>query len=49
MAKRWSSWCGAAVAAARPGQSCFNHNIGSSCTLARWSVSVVGKHERENI
>jgi hypothetical protein len=32
-----------------PGQYCFNHNIGSSYTLNRWSVSAVGNHEREVI
>jgi hypothetical protein len=32
-----------------PAQYCFNHNIGSSYTLTRWSVTVVGKHERETI
>jgi Berberine and berberine like len=32
-----------------PGQFCFNHNIGSSYTLTRWSVTVVGNHERETI
>jgi hypothetical protein len=30
-------------------QSCFNHNIGSAYTLTRWSVTVVGNHERETI
>jgi hypothetical protein len=32
-----------------PAQSCFNHNIGSAYTLTRWSVTVVGNHERETI
>ena len=32
-----------------PGQFCFNHTIGSSYTLTRWSVTVVGRHERETI
>jgi len=32
-----------------PAQYCFNHNIGSSYTLTRWSVTVSGKHERETI
>ena len=30
-------------------QSCLNHNIGSAYTLTRWSVTVVGNHERETI
>jgi hypothetical protein len=30
-------------------QFCFNHNIGSAYTLTRWSVTVVGDHERETI
>jgi hypothetical protein len=30
-------------------QSCFNHTIGSAYTLTRWSVTVVGNHERETI
>jgi hypothetical protein len=30
-------------------QSCFNRNIGSAYTLTRWSVTVVGNHERETI
>jgi hypothetical protein len=30
-------------------QYCFNHNIGSAYTLTRWSVTVVGNHERETI
>jgi hypothetical protein len=32
-----------------PGQSCFNHTIGSAYTLTRWSVTVAGRHERETI
>jgi hypothetical protein len=32
-----------------PGQYCFNHNIGSSYTLNRWSVITAGNHEREVI
>jgi hypothetical protein len=32
-----------------PGQFCFNHNIGSSYTLNRWTVTVAGKHEQEAI
>jgi hypothetical protein len=32
-----------------PAQSCFNHTIGSAYTLTRWSVTVVGNHERETI
>jgi hypothetical protein len=32
-----------------PAQYCFNHTIGSAYTLTRWSVSVVGNHERETI
>jgi hypothetical protein len=32
-----------------PGQFCFNHTIGSAYTLTRWSVTVVGNHERETI
>jgi hypothetical protein len=32
-----------------PPQSCFNHTIGSAYTLTRWSVTVVGNHERETI
>jgi hypothetical protein len=32
-----------------PAQSCFNRNIGSAYTLTRWSVTVVGNHERETI
>jgi hypothetical protein len=30
-------------------QSCLNHTIGSAYTLTRWSVTVVGNHERETI
>lgn len=30
-------------------QSCSNRNIGSAYTLTRWSVTVVGNHERETI
>lgn len=30
-------------------QSCVNRNIGSAYTLTRWSVTVVGNHERETI
>jgi hypothetical protein len=30
-------------------QYCFNRNIGSAYTLTRWSVTVVGNHERETI
>jgi hypothetical protein len=32
-----------------PAQSCLNHTIGSAYTLTRWSVTVVGNHERETI
>jgi hypothetical protein len=32
-----------------PPQSCFNRTIGSAYTLTRWSVTVVGNHERETI
>jgi hypothetical protein len=32
-----------------PAQYCFNHTIGSAYTLTRWSVTVVGNHERETI
>jgi hypothetical protein len=30
-------------------QFCLNRNIGSAYTLTRWSVTVVGNHERETI
>lgn len=30
-----------------PGPYCFNHNVGSSYALNRWSVGVVGNHDRE--
>lgn len=32
-----------------PSQSCFNHVIGSGYTITRWSVTVLGRHERETI